>query len=87
MYCYMEDPDNYETITEIHRCPYHSDLYYTDTIENCVYHPRCTCSISYKQVRRSDSEIARIKAEKLRKKEDEILAQAELIKYRRSLKN
>ncbi|MEZ0060954.1 hypothetical protein ABIF26_006497 [Bradyrhizobium elkanii] len=45
----------------------------------------CNGSSGFGTRRRSPEEIAKIKAEKQRKREDEILAEAELIRIRRSL--
>mgnify|MGYP007053798788 CR=1 FL=1 len=80
MYCYIEDPDLYEAVTEHTPCPFH--LAHPNNFSNF-----CTCTYSYKMVRRSPEEYNKIKKEKRKIEEDRILAQAELIKYQRSLEN
>lgn len=45
----------------------------------------CNASSSYTMRRRDPAEVKRIKAERERKREDEILAQAEAIKARRAI--
>ena len=70
------DADEYETVIHSHTCPFHRS------------HPGkafagCTCSAGWSQVQRSPEAIAKIKADRLRKEEDEILARAERIKAAR----
>ena len=71
------DPDEYESVYESHTCHFHKR------------HPGkafagCTCSFGSFQKRRSPEEIAKIKADRLSKEEDEILARAEIIKAKRA---
>lgn len=71
------DPDEYEPVYESHTCFFHEK------------HPGepfagCTCSSSISSRRRSPEEIAKIKADRLRKEEDDILARAENIKAKRA---
>lgn len=70
------DPDETETVYESHTCFFHQK------------HPGepfagCTCSSSISSRQRAPEDVARIKAERLRKEEDDILARAEIIKARR----
>lgn len=70
------DPDENEPVFTSHTCYFHK------------MHPGesfagCTCSSSISSRRRTPEEIATIKADRLRKEEDDILARAEIIKARR----
>lgn len=71
------DPDEYESVHTRRTCPYHEK------------HPGdysfagCTCSFSISQRRRSPEDYNRIKAERQRKADDEILRRAEAIKLMR----
>lgn len=73
------DPDEWESISEHHVCPYHQ------AHPDDVAWPGCTCSSSFGSRRRAPEEVARIKAEKRREREDKILAEAEVIRCARSL--
>ncbi len=74
---------------------YHDDDEWEPDVSHhtCGYHERhpgnpwagCTCSSSYGMKRRDPAEVAKIKAERCRTKEDEILAEAERIKRRRGI--
>lgn len=71
-----DDPDEYETVSKYRTCIFHQQ------------HPGepyagCTCSASISYRRRPASDIAAIKAERRRKEEDRILAEAGAIKARR----
>ena len=70
------DPDEYESVVTHHTCRYHQ-----------MYPGRpyagCTCSSSYSSRRRTPEDVARVKAERRRQEEDEILMQAEMIKVQR----
>jgi hypothetical protein len=71
------DPDEHEPVYESHTCFFHQK------------HPGqsfagCTCSSSISSRCRSPEEVAKIKADRLRKEEDEILARAEIIKAKRA---
>jgi hypothetical protein len=71
------DPDEHETVVERHTCSFHQA------------HPSqlfagCTCSTGIYSRPRSPEQVREIKAERLRKEEDRILAQAEIIKARRA---
>jgi hypothetical protein len=70
------DPDEYEIVSEHQTCAFHE-------ANPGVPFAGCCCSSSFTQRRRSDAEIAAIKAKKVREAEDRILAQAEIIKARR----
>ena len=70
------DPDEHKAISKHHVCSFHQE------------HPGqsfadCTCVSSWMTVRRSDEEIARIKAARQRQHDDAILAEAEAIRRRR----
>lgn len=73
----LSDPDYYETVTTSRRCPHHQR------------HPAdhnfagCTCNQSIGHRLRSAEEVMRIKAEKQRKREDDILREADAIRARR----
>jgi hypothetical protein len=74
----LYDPDEYESVSKYDTCAFHK------------LHPGekfawCGCSLSMTQRRRSPEEYAAIKAERRRKEEDGILAQAEIIKASRAL--
>ncbi len=66
------DPDEYETVVESRACT---------CCGRCV--GRCNGMLSIGQRRRSREEVARIKAERRRKEEDEILAKADSIRATR----
>jgi len=71
------DPDEYEYVSESRICAFHK-------ADPGADYAGCTCSYSFTQKLRSTSEIAVIKAKKVREAEDRILAQAEIIKARRA---
>lgn len=71
------DPDQYETYTEHTTCPFHQANPGTP-------HPGCTCSVHMGSRRRPPEEIARLRAERQRAREDAILAEAEAIRTRRA---
>lgn len=70
------DPDEFETIWKHHTCGLHK-------IDPSGVFPGCTCSNSYTQRRRSNDEIAKIKAARRREEEDHILARARIIENQR----
>lgn len=70
------DPDEFEVVSTSHTCPFHEQF------PGKTY-AGCTCSGSSGLRRRSDEDIARIKAERRRTEEERILAQAEMIKRAR----
>lgn len=76
---FFHDPDEWETVVESHVCSYHQG-YPRDKMWG-----GCSCSWSSGQRRRPAEEVLRIKAERRRKEEDDILAQAEMIKLRRQM--
>lgn len=73
---HIYDPDEYEQVIDSYTCYFHRQ-------NPGAVHPGCTCHGGISQRRRSDAEIARRKAERLRLHEDNILAQAEAIKAKR----
>lgn len=75
------DPDEWEPVSEHHVCPYH------EAHPEDVAWPGCTCASYYGNRRRAPEEVARIKAEKRRLEEDEILARAKIIRAHRRLKD
>lgn len=71
------DPDEWEPVTESRPCTRcHGDLSKCDG--------GCNGMASYGLQRRPPGEVARIKAERRKREEDEILARAEAIKARRN---
>ena len=72
----LDDPDEFEPVVSRHTCRFHEE-------NPGEFFAGCTCSCSYSQRRRSREDVAKIKAERRRKEEDRILAQAELIKAMR----
>jgi hypothetical protein len=72
----LHDPDEYESVSHYEVCAFHK-LHPGEQFAGCC------CSAGWSQCRRSDEQIAAIKAERRRKEEDSILAQAELIKAQR----
>lgn len=72
------DPDEWKAVTESKPCSACGG-----DLRKC--NGACNGSASYTMVRRAPEEVAAIKAEKRRQHEDEILAEAELIRTRRSL--
>jgi hypothetical protein len=71
------DPDEHKVVASHRPCAFHEK------------HPGkafagCTCSSSYGLVKRDAGETARIKADRQRKEDDEILARAEAIRIRRN---
>lgn len=74
----LYDPDEYETVSENRPCTVcNGDL------TKC--NGMCNGMSGIGQRRRAPEEVARIKAERRRKEEDEILAKAEAIKACRSV--
>jgi hypothetical protein len=73
------DPDEFESVSETHTCPYHQNN------PNDRAWPGCTCSVSWGLKRRPLEEVAEIKRLKRIAAEDEILAKAEMIKARRRM--
>jgi hypothetical protein len=72
------DEDEWETVTESRPCrSCGGDLWKCDG--------RCSGAFSVGQRRRAPEEVARIKAERRRKEEDEILARADAIRVARGL--
>lgn len=72
------DTDEYETVSERRVCAFHKE------------HPSepyagCTCMSGIGSRRRDPAEVARIKAERRRQHEEQILAEAALIKARRGM--
>ena len=76
MHIQLPDPDEFEPVVKRHVCAWHE-------VNPGEPHPGCTCSMVYTQKRRPADEVAKIKAERRRKEEDRILAQAELIRAQR----
>lgn len=72
------DPDEYETVSESRPC-----TACNGDITKC--NGMCNGMSSIGQRRRAPEEVIRIKAERGRKEEDEILAKAEAIKAARSI--
>ena len=72
------DPDEYQTVSQYHTCEFHK-RYPGEPFAGC------TCSGSLMSRRRTLDEIEAVKADKRRKEEDRILAQAEVIRARRAL--
>lgn len=72
----IQDPDEYEPVYERRTCYFHK-LHPSEAFAGC------TCSFSMTSRRRDPAEIAVIRAERKRKEEDHILAQAEIIKAAR----
>ena len=73
----FHDEDQYETVHTHSTCAYH------------MAHPGkmfagCTCSFGISSRPRDPDEVMRIKVERIRRQEDEILAQADAIRWRRS---
>lgn len=71
------DPDEYETVSDHRVCAYHKA------------HPGeawagCTCSFSIGSRKRSPEDYARIRAERIKREEDDILAKAAIIQARRA---
>lgn len=73
------DPDEWESVVETRPC---SCGGYPGS-ETCRLPGACNGSSSYSMKRRDPAEVAKIKADKRRKEEDEILLQAEAIKRQR----
>jgi len=72
------DPDEFETVFEYRECTRcRGDLSKCDG--------GCNGMGSFTQVRRDPAEVAKIKADRRRKEEDEILKQADVIRVRRNL--
>jgi hypothetical protein len=72
------DPDLYETVVESKPCTRcHGDTNLCDG--------GCNGSLHIGSRRRPDAEVAKIKADRIRQIEDEILLKAEAIRARRSL--
>lgn len=69
------DPDEYEAVVESRPCSCRGKC-----------DGRCNGMFGISQRRRSDAEIRKIKAERRRKEEDDILARAEQIKQSRKAK-
>ena len=76
---YHHDPDEWETVTASHMCPYHQEH------GSSAIYAGCTCHFSSGLRRRDPAEVAKIKAQKLREHEDRILAEAEAIRARRAI--
>ena len=70
------DPDEYEMVFTSHTCHFHQ-------ANPGMTYAGCACSASSSQKLRLREEYLAIKAEKTRKEEDRILAEAEIIKARR----
>jgi len=86
MYLIQQDPDRFKIVKvdDGHACSFHSMNPGEDHPNICLRRGACGCSTPrYKQVRRSREEIAEIRTEKRRKHEDQILAEAELIRASR----
>lgn len=75
----VHDPDEWETVSERRTCAYHRDH-----PGELLYIGCCGCSSEAHQRRRSPEEVARIKAERKRREEDEILRRADAIRAARS---
>lgn len=72
------DPDEYEGVSSSHTCSFHQR-------NPGKPYAGCTCSVSWGLKRRDSAEVAKIKTEKRRQHENEILSEAEAIKARRKL--
>lgn len=73
----LHDPDEYEMVTHSTPCTFCGG-----DLSKCKG-GRCNGSFGIGMVRRKPEEIARLRAERLRKEEDEILARADAIRARR----
>jgi hypothetical protein len=71
------DPDEWKTVSEFHTCAYHKQH------PHDIAYAGCCCSASIGQVRRDPTEVAKIKADRRRAEDDEILRKAEAIKITR----
>lgn len=69
------DPDEYETVVESRPCSC------VGTTRGCD--GRCNGSFSMGMRRRAPEEVARVRAERIQREEDEILRQADEIRARR----
>lgn len=76
----VHDPDQHETVTERHVCPFHK-------MHPGESYAGCTCSSSVRLVSRPLQEVMRTKADRERAEEDRILREAEIIRARRAAQN
>ena len=72
----FHDPDEWETVTESRPC-------WCVGVRPC--NGTCNGMVGVSERRREPEEVVRIKADRLRKEEDEILARADAIRERRAL--
>lgn len=79
MHIQLPDADEFEPVVKRHTCAFHE-------LNPGEPWPGCTCSTSYTQKRRPAEEVAKIRAERRRKEEDRILAQADLIRAQRKFR-
>lgn len=70
------DPDEFKSVGTSKTCPFHKQF------PGKTY-AGCTCSSSFGLERRPPDEIRALKAKRRREEENEILAQAEIIRARR----
>lgn len=75
------DPDEFETVYSSTPCPCGG----TPGSDSCQSPGGCTASAGYTLRRRPPEVVARLKAERQRKWEDDILAQAETIRNARNV--
>lgn len=71
------DPDEHESYSTHCTCPFHKE-------QPGVAFAGCTCSFSIGQRRRAHEDLARIKAERQRQREEAIIAEATAILERRT---
>lgn len=70
------DDDEWEAVSSHRTCGFHK-------LQPGMPYAGCTCSSSYGQRRRTPGEIAKIKADKRKAREDAVLAEADLIRTHR----
>lgn len=74
----IHDPDEWEPVSEFRTCEYHK-------MHPGAPWPGCMCMANFGQRRRSPEAVAKIKAERQRLEEDEVLTRAERIRERREM--